>query len=217
MDSRLYIILSTNSDGNLVVTDNTDYSEWSTDVSNHTAVERLLDNKCNVMEVRTSTISNPPENNVWDLVFDGMYTYQKLILPTYGHEGDSDCYYDDGKFYLNGEEVTFDDIWKVKSENMNVFWFDDVFFSIYNLVKCFVITEKNRLDNIFNNSCRITCTDNPDAANADFLASAIFVLRYMIKNNNYVSAQELLNRLQVCNGLCKNVRKSLKTCGCGND
>jgi hypothetical protein len=39
----------------------------------------------------------------------------------------------------------------------------------------------------------------------------------MIKNNNYVSAQELLNRLQVCNGLCKNVRKSLKTCGCGND
>jgi hypothetical protein len=100
---------------------------------------------------------------------------------------------------------------------MNVFWFDDVFFSIYNLVKCFIITEKNRLDNIFNNSCRITCTNNPDAANADFLASAIFVLRYMIKNNNYIAAQELLNRLQVCNGLCKNVRKSLKNCGCGYD
>ena len=57
----------------------------------------------------------------FELIEDGMYKYQKLILPTYGHEGNSDCYYKDGKLYLNNEEVSFDVIWEQKSENVNVF------------------------------------------------------------------------------------------------
>ena len=56
MDSRLDIILSTNADGNLVVVDRTNYAEWGTDVSNHTAIERLLDDACNVLETRAKAL-----------------------------------------------------------------------------------------------------------------------------------------------------------------
>lgn len=216
MDSRLNIILGADSEGNLTITDTTDYSEWTTDISNHTVIERLLDYNSKMIDTKSSTLQNSSES-YFELLADGMYVYQRLILPTHGHEGNSDCYYDDGKIYLNGEVVEFEEIWKDKSENVNVFWFDDVFFSIYNLVKCFIITERNRLNSIFDNGCRIQCTNNPYAANADFLASAIFVLRYLIKQNRYVEAQELLNRLHTCGGLCKDVKRHLKQCGCGED
>lgn len=215
MDSRLEITLTTNADGNLVLIDNTDYSEWATDVSNHTVIERLLNYDSKVLKTKVSTLSN--EDSYFELIADGMYVYQRLILPTFGHEGNSDCYYDDGKIYLDGNESTFEAIWEEKSENLNVFWFDDVFFSIFNLVKCFILTERDRLNRIFENGCRIQCTDNPYAANADFLASAIFVLRYLIKQNRYIEAQGLLNRLQTCNGLCKDLKHHLKECGCGED
>jgi len=216
MDSRLDIVISADENGNLVLTDNTNYSEWETDVTNHVAIERLLDYKSNIITTKTTPLMETTVSN-FELVSDGMYVYQKLILPTELHEGEDYCFYQDGKIYLNGEVVEFDVIWKQKSENVNVFWFDDVFFSIFNLVKCFIITENNRLNSIFDNGCKIQCTKNPYAANADFLASAIFVLRYLIKQNNYIEAQTLLNRLQTCSGLCKDVRKSLKECGCGED
>lgn len=216
MDSRLDIVLSANEDGNLVLTDNTNYAEWETDVSNHVAIERLLDYNSNILTTKTTPLMEDTTTE-FELISDGMYVYQKLILPTEAHEGEDYCYYEDGKIYLNGKVVEFDVIWKQKSENVNVFWFDDVFFSIFNIVKCFIITENNRLNSIFDNGCKIQCTKNPYAANADFLASAIFVLRYLIKQNNYIEAQTLLNRLQTCSGLCKDVRKSLKECGCGED
>lgn len=216
MDSRLEITLSANDQGNIVLTDNTDYSEWATDVSNHTVIERLLNYNSKVLETKVSTVPNSTES-YFELSADGMYIYQRLILPTHGHEGNSDCYYDDGKIYLDEQEVDFESVWEQKSENVNVFWFDDVFFSIFNIVKCFILTEQNRLNSIFENGCRVQCTSNPYAANADFIASAIFVLRYLVKENRYVEAQELLNRLQTCSGLCKDVKKSLKECGCGED
>lgn len=214
MDSRLIIILSSDEDGNLIIKDKTDYSEWETDVTNHTVIERLLDYNFNVLSYEVGTLK---PNSKFDLISDGMYIYQKLILPTYEHEGNDDCYYKDGDIYLNGEIVTFDDVWKVKSENLNIFWYDNIFFSMFNLIKCFILTENNRLESIFNNGCKIQCTGNPYAANADFLASAIFVLRYLIKDGKYIEAQSLLNKLHTCNGLCKDVKNSLKECGCGED
>lgn len=216
MDSRLEIVLSANEDGNIVLTDRTNYSEWTTDVSNHTVIERLLNYNSKVLETKVSTVSNSTDS-YFELISDGMYVYQRLILPTHNHDGNTDCYYEDGKIYLDGNEAQFEDVWKVKSENVNVFWFDDVFFSIFNIVKCFILMESNRLNSIFENGCKIQCTDNPYAANADFLASAIFVLRNLVRQNRYVEAQELLNRLQTCSGLCKDVKRSLKECGCGED
>lgn len=216
MDSRLNITLSADPNGNLIVKDSTNYSEWETDVSNHTVIERLLNYNSQVLETKVSTLSMSLDS-AFDLISDGMYIYQKLIIPTESHDGDDSCYYEDGKIYWNGDVVEFEDVWCSKSDILNVFWFDDVFFSIFNLVKCFIITETNRLNSIFENGCRIQCTNNPYAANADFLASALFVLRYLIKQNKYLEAQALLNRLQTCSGLCKDVRKSLKECGCGDD
>lgn len=216
MDSRLEITLGADENGNLVLIDHTNYSEWDTDVSNHTVIERLLNYNSKVVSTKTSTLQLSLESS-FDLTADGMYVYQKLILPTHSHGGNSEYYYEDGQIYLDGNVVTFEDIWEDKSESLNVFWFDDVFFSIFNIVKCFILTENNRLNSIFENGCRIQCTSNPYAANADFLASAIFVLRYLIRQNKYIEAQELLNRLQTCNGLCKDVKQSLKECGCGED
>lgn len=109
MDSRLEIILSADEDGNLVLTDNTDYSEWETDVSNHTVIERLLDYNSSVLKTKVAPLTETRVSTL-ELISDGMYVYQKLILPTFGHEGNSDCYYKDGKIYLDSEVVEFDDV-----------------------------------------------------------------------------------------------------------
>lgn len=61
----------------------------------------------------------------------------------------------------------------------------------------------------------MTCNNNSDATDADFLISAIFVLRHLIQNRLFLEAQAILNRFNTCNGICKDVRKSLKGCGCG--
>lgn len=76
------------------------------------------------------------------------------------------------------------------------------------------MTEKDRLDKVFKNGCKLDCLNNSNASNADFLASAIFVLNYLIDLSRFGEAQSILERLNTCNGICKDFRDSLNGCGC---
>ena len=149
-----------------------------------------------------------------DLKNDGYFVYQKLIVPTEGHAGENEYYYKDGQLYLNGTKVTFDEVWDNKGHTNNIFWFDDKLFTIYNLVECFVLTERDRLNELFKNGCRLGCDTSYNALNADFLAIVLFVLKHYIDIGEYTEAHRLLSKLETCNGLCKRVKKQLKGCGC---
>lgn len=220
MDSRLFIEIGIDDNGYLAPIDRTPYERWEEDITYHAVIERVLDSNGEVVEARSKIMQHERDyenmrlTDPYKLPSDGLFTYQKILVPTIGHENGSSCYYDDGSFYINGSEVEFDELWNNKSDLSNVFWFDDDIFTIYNLVKCYVLTEKDRLDKVFKNGCKLDCSNNSNAANADFLASAIFVLNYLIDLSRFGEAQSILERLNTCNGICKDFRDSLNGCGC---
>lgn len=225
MNDRLSIRLIINDEGKLVPIDDTDYSEWGPDIYNHVVIERLLNFDSEVIDTIVTEVTEDcsyqdvKKLSYFELPYDGAFTYQKLILPIGSHagleSGSHAAYYEDGELYIDGQPACFDDVWAIKADSDSTFWFDDMVFSIYNLVKCFILLEKERLNKILNNGCKFACTDNPDGAKSDFLAAAILVLQHLIAEKKFVEAQTLLNRLNTCNGLCKDVKGSLKGCGCG--
>lgn len=221
MDQRLFIEIGIDSDGNLAPVDNTPYERLETDIYEHVSIERVLDSDENIIESRTKEMTHNRDyeflryTEPYELPSDGLYVYQKLIVPMQSHAGEADYYYNDGDLYNTaGEAVTFDDVWENKADAGNLFWFDDQVFSIFNLIECFVLTQHDRLNEVFKNGCRIGCTDSSKALNADFLAAVIFVLNHYVNNRDFYKAQQLLSKLETCNGLCKHVRNQIKGCGC---
>lgn len=118
------------------------------------------------------------------------------------------------KYTIEYTVTTFDEVWDNKEDTNNICWFDDEIFSIFNLAECFVLTEKNVLEEIFKNKCNLNCNSGSDYSNADILLISFFVLQHYIENKNYYEAQQLLNQMETCNGLCRHVRTHLKGCGC---
>lgn len=217
MDSRLRMKLTIDKNGNLLPIDHTVYDE---DIYDHILIDRLLDEHSNLVHMRTTIILNEDDYHLltdiesFEIPSDGLYTFQRLYVPLKGHAGDS-YYFDDGEFYdANDNVVCIEDVWENKSESMNIFWFDDLFFSIYNLIECFILQQKERLNEFFRNGCDSDCSKSWDSSNVDLLAAIIFVLEHYIHKRAFYEAQALLNKIETCNGLCKNVRNKLKGCGC---
>lgn len=130
MDSNLLSIeLSINHDGKLIVTDTTEYEDLQSLVYNYAAIERLVDFDENVVEERYKVLTQQEtaadfrKEDPYNLPKDGFYEYQKLLIPTEDYIGTSICYFntEDEKFYLNNEEVEFDDIWAIKSDEDSLF------------------------------------------------------------------------------------------------
>lgn len=89
-------------------------------------------------------------------------------------------------------------------------------FSMYDLVECYVLKERARLQELLKNGCSGECTSKVDSS-LDILLAAIIVIDNLIKLGNFFEAQRILDSLHTCNGLCKDVRNKLKDCGCGRD
>ena len=114
MDSRLFIEIGIDDDGNLAPIDRTPYERWEEDITYHTAIERVLDSDDNVVQMRVKTMEHERDyeymrlTEPYKLPSDGLFTYQKILIPTYGHQGLSRCYYKDGAVYLDTASVDFD-------------------------------------------------------------------------------------------------------------
>ena len=174
--------------------------------------------------LRHSTTYNVPGN--------GLYYFQKIILPTKEHalsNSNEVLYYDneDNKVHyvdldytdiqIYDPESDFDEIYSLLSNEhfTNCFYFGASTFSMYELVKCYVLREYERLKNYLKNNCKDECskikTINTDL---DILLSAILVLDFLIKEENYFEAQRILNGLTSCGSLCKDLTNNLDNCGC---
>lgn len=245
MDSRLFMEIGINDNGNLYVVDNSPYERWIEEYEediDHVVFERVLKITTDDLDYEVvDEISNPATSinelradKEFELPEDNYYRYQKMIIPTVEHRGDSTCYARQITVTMNGKDqidyaiyilendiprqVDFTEAFDyVNNVNTgNAFWFDDDIFSIYNLIKCYILTEKERLADWLKNNCKANCDKlSLVNTNADMLMAAVTVLTYLISKRQFLEAFRLLNGLSTCGTLCKDFRNNIKGCGCG--
>lgn len=165
-------------------------------------------------------------------LINGLYYYQKILIPSEEHVTTSNVklYFDsnllvhyedtdEGVSKIYNPKSDFDEIYEVLRDEYpdNCFYFDDYAFTIYSLVECYILTERERINNYLKNNCRAKCNNGISDLDtrADILMAAIYVLRDLIEKKDFFEAQRILNGLNTCGNLCKKYTKTLKGCGCG--
>ena len=224
--------------GNLFVVDKSPYDRWIEEYQSdidHVVYERVIeysedDEELNIVAENTVSATSIEElkaNKTFDLPHDGLYHYQKIIVPTESHRGESKVFSDGTNLYFDDDNTiitidftaAFDYVNDVNTGN--AFWFDDYVFSIYDLIKCYVLTEKRRLADWLRNNCKATCKNinnmgvDMEFITADMLMAAVMVLTYLISKRQFVEAYRILKGLQTCNGLCRDFVDDIRGCGCG--
>ena len=228
MDSRLCVELGINNDGDLYAVDHSHYEEWIEEEGldlNHVIYERVISYDGTDAQVLTTYKTLITDIRCLDrcrtvqLPDDGLYLYQKLVIPLKGHSGDSICYSDVDHIYIIDAEgahiACFDEAFdKVKEcRTNNSFWFDDRVFSIYNLIKCYLLKVKNELNDYLKNNCSGIC-QNKGVSDTDILLISIIILKDLICKCNFLEAERILNALSKCGGLCKDLKVKAVHCGC---
>lgn len=244
IDSRLFMeigIVNTS----FQAIDRTPYERWINDGHfdndhSHAVLQRLLivkDGDDNQVKDKKLVVADTIEKlrNPWEVknITNGLYYYQKMVLPTIDHitNANETLWYDEAYnkvFYFDYDSQVsvefdpwndFDEIYSIlrKEYPDNCFYFDDYTFSIYGLVECYVMTERERINNYLRNNCQGNCSKgiNDIDARADILLAAIMVLKDLMKKGEFFEAQRILNGLNTCGNLCKKYMNNLKGCGCG--
>lgn len=242
MDSRLFMEIGINNDGDLEVIDQTPYERWIHDGEfdvEHQVLERIILNNGDddpeiiaFSNIHGETPEQLRNSTTYDVPGNGLYHYQKLVIPTYNHKQSHEnekLYYRNGVVYYVDEDSGINKTWNSLSSNFdeiynvvisdkpdNCFHFDEDSFSMYNLLECYVLTEKERIQNYLKNNCSGDCDNSRDLNNrADILLAAVTVIRHLMEIGDFFEAQRIINGLNTCGRLCKNVQNKLKGCGCG--
>ena len=224
--------------------DKTPYERWINDgyldnEHSHMVLQRLLYIEDGDHNSEVDGVSIKIANTIEELrdpfekegLTNGLYYYQKMLIPASDHVTISNerLYYDENLkvHYVDTDlglervfdpSIDFDEIYSILRDVYpdNCFYFDDYALTIYDLVKCYLLTERERINNYLRNNCQANCKDVSDLnARADILLAAITVIRDLIAKEDFFEAQRILNALNTCGGLCKRYNKPLKGCGCG--
>lgn len=241
MDSRLTITLNIENT-TFTAVDESPYANWINNGTfdnnhDHLIVHRLtfIGNDKNTLKDISITSSNNIEDfsNTYtvDEISNGLYYYQKLLIPTESHntnanetlwydENDKLVYYydlDAGSVTTYDIESNFDEIYELVTSNtpMNCFYFGEYSITIYGLIECYVLLAEDRINNFLRNNCKQNCDAPCSDYKLDILLAAILVLNYLISKGEYFEAQRILNNLNTCGSLCSEYITDLKGCGCG--
>ena len=163
---------------------------------------------------------------------DGVYLYQKIIVPSQeavGARADNQMYFVDNEtiIYIDDDGIEheynyssdFDKIFEIinsESAPDNCFIFDDKAFTLYNLMKCYLSVEKDRINDYIRNGCKGDCVKGKCSyGKEDILLSSIIILKALLEQDEIDAANILLERLHNnCSGLCKDLNSSKNGCGC---
>lgn len=119
IDSRLQIEIGIDDSGDLFVVDQTPYEQFIYDYVediSHVVLERVIEYSEDddalkvVTEIRPEdpvhSVSELQASKTFELPNDGMFQYQKIILPTEDHRSNSNIFYDNGHIYLMEDDET---------------------------------------------------------------------------------------------------------------
>ena len=169
--------------------------------------------------------------------FDGWFKVTYIVVPTETwfqqirtinpnifRQYSGGLYYSDGNSIYRDSgvgpaEVTIDEIINLDSTiGTSISKCSEDYFSICNLKKCYI----NLCKQIFESGAFQKCSsknkiDCDLTFKRDMLLMAISVIEYLIEFNQFAKAQEILERISSCNGLCSNFQniKLRHGCGCG--
>lgn len=244
MDSRLFMEVGVQN-STFQAIDKSPYERWINDghldnLHSHAKIQRLVsisDAEENTLIDSDLVVASTVEElrNPWEVerLKNGLYYYQKLLLPTQGHvtaaneilwyevASEKVFYYDNDSQEISIYDPIedFDDIYSLvrKEYPDNCFYFDDYTFTIYDLVRCYVLAERDRINNYFKNNCKEACNKNSDLQQrVDILLAAIMVINDLLERGDFFEAQRILNGLNTCGSLCKEfVDQGINSCGCG--
>lgn len=167
------------------------------------------------------------DKSIFDFPKDGLFKVIHAIIPTkawwdvyklqYNHY-DYVYYYDSGKFYevKNGvvKEITLQDVIVAGDINGKCTIFKGVqyTFNICNTEQCLYSFSQDFLNKI----CSDKCSAQEDVRNRDLIFMTVHILKYLIDLGRYFEAQELVEKIHGCTGLCKQINKiTSNSSGCG--
>ena len=224
--------------------DKTPYERWINDgyldnSHEHIVLQRLLKITDGDEPIPVDSISVKVTNDIDELrdafirpdLTNGLYYYQKMLIPSEEHitQTNEKLYFDSENMihYVDSDSdehlilnptSNFSEIYDILREKYpdNCFYFDDYSFTIYSLIECYVLLERERINDYLKNNCKENCKKgNEDSLKADILLAAIMVIKDLMDKEDYFEAQRILNGLNTCKGLCSKFVKTLKGCGCG--
>lgn len=225
--------------------DKTPYERWISDglLDNnnpHVIIQRLIKIKTGddngLVSINKTICTSPDElRDIWlvENIKDGLYYYQKVLIPLSEHTTQSNniVWYDPTEekvVYLDTDEDIskmldpindFDDIYEIirKEAPDNCFYFDDYIFTIYSLVECYILSEREKINNYLQNNCKATCSPDTDLEiKVNILLAAITVLNMLIEKRDFFEALRIFNGINSCGNLCSNFYSdNINKCGCG--
>lgn len=237
MDNRKLNIALAINENVFTATDNTNYDQLINDgyfSGEHAILDRLvaiIDGEHNTVYhnsvVVTSDLADIKEPWTKNDVANGLYYFQRIIISTsgsnlyYNENSGKVCKYDSltQETILYDPWEDFDDVFSLVEENNfdNSFFFGDYSFSMEDLIKCWLLAEKDRIQRYLRNNCSGGCEGFNDLDyKVDILMAAVLVLQDLVEKGDYFEAQRILNGLNTCgDGLCKEYKSALTGCGCG--
>lgn len=180
----------------------------------------------NKLEYQINNHSDDSDISIFQFKQDGLFKIVHVILPTLTEFNQLDNsvrkLYDNEIIYLYNKEqiykkvlggdlqlVPIEEI--VESENLKQLYKDTQYtFCTCYLQKCFYEYAQQFLNKL--NTC-----DKEDIKNRDIIFMSLHVIKYLIDLGRYFEAQELMQKLHKCSGLCKqakNVNFNTNSCGC---
>lgn len=167
---------------------------------------------------------------------DGYYTITHIVLPSLNWYNskleieDYDWSKYESVFVTDGEKIyqrvqqnsetyklrecELDLITEINTYNSTVSRCTKDIFLFHDLYKCFLAL----CNQVFDQSI-VSCSNSTDSSsryNRDLIWSAINVMKIHVSDEQFESAQLLLEKLDVCNGVCKhiNTKNGNESCGC---
>lgn len=182
--------------------------------------------------------TQPEDKSIFTFPKDGLFKVVHAIIPTktwydeFHNTVESNLYYyhrnpeqKEGKFYkqVNGkiEEASIQEIispnWNSGSESTKCTIYKGVqyTFNICNTEQCLYSFSQDFL----NKMCSSNCDSNVDVRNRDLVFMSVHILKYLIDLGRYFEAQELVEKLHSCTGICKQINKKISNgggCGCAS-
>lgn len=241
--SELYINLSVDGKGNLLVHDTSDYAAEDS-IYEFSLYEALFDCDLTVIGTKITPIERIPvpyarHGETYDFPFDewttpfrlpkdGEHYYMKLLLPKREHvTGEYNQYYVDNNAVYYGTDtcpgstpVNAEALYRAAFEE-NKPGFDEAsvffapFFSIAYLNQSLLLIEKEMLDN-YNCKQNGRCNTNKELSfQRDLLLDAHRVLLWLISEKNFDEATKILNRVTSCGLASYKNAITYDTGGCG--
>ena len=210
----------------------------------YVGVEFVANNEGSIEAVVVTDADNNNKVTKFELKKDGRYSYYKIAVPTIDYFIGKNATSIVGEiFYNEGEllqiktlpiESTFDAIMEVSeivdclhsyeailnkvssSEEANeayIFPKKDIF-NICNLRKCLVyLQRKMLLEKCSSDKCN---SKQSDTERVNFLLSAVYVLEFLIRTNNFAEAQRIIDNISSCGFTCEDTVLTFNDCGCGH-